>query len=86
MKKFSTFITEAVKSSAAEQAKKLGLTHAGYGRWMDKQGNVTHFSKQGKLLPVATDQSLPRTRSKEVSLDGELGHRRIARTGGATFA
>ena len=56
MKKFSTFITEAVKSSAAEQAKKLGLTHAGYGRWMDKQGNVTHFSKQGKLLPVATDQ------------------------------
>ena len=56
MKKFSTFITEAVKSSAAEQAKKLGLTHAGYGRWMDKQGNVTHYSKQGKLLPVATDQ------------------------------
>lgn len=56
MKKFSTFITEAVKSSAAEQAKKLGLTHAGYGKWMDKQGNVTHYSKQGKLLPVAKDQ------------------------------
>lgn len=60
MKKFSTFITEAVKSSAAEQAKKLGLNHVGYGKWADKQGNVTHYSAQGKLLPVA-DQQQPAT-------------------------
>jgi hypothetical protein len=58
MKKFSTYITEAAVSTAGKQAEKLGLSHAGYGRWMNKQGEVTHISKQGKLIPVATQQQV----------------------------
>lgn len=53
MKKFSTFISEAATSTTGKQAEKLGLTHAGYGRWMNKRGEVTHISKQGKLIPIA---------------------------------
>lgn len=56
MKKFSTFLSEAAKSTAGQQAEKLGLTHAGYGRWMDKSGTVTHVSQQGRLIPVAQQQ------------------------------
>lgn len=56
MKKFSTFITEAAKSTAGKEAEKLGLTHAGYGRWMNKRGEVTHVSQNGKLIPVAQQQ------------------------------
>lgn len=58
MKKFSTYITEAAKSTAGQQAEKLGLSHAGYGRWMNKNGEVTHVSKQGKLIPIATKQQV----------------------------
>jgi len=56
MKKFSTFITEAAKSKTGQEAEKLGLAHAGYGRWMNKRGEVTHISQQGRLVPVAQTQ------------------------------
>ena len=50
MKKFSAFLTEAEKSFAAKAAQTLKLKHIGYGRYADASGNVTHMSKDGKLV------------------------------------
>ena len=52
MKKFSAFLTEAEKSFAAKAAQTLKLKHIGYGRYADASGNVTHMSKDGKLVKV----------------------------------
>ena len=52
MKKFSAFLTEAEKSFAAKSAQTLKLKHVGYGRYADASGNVTHMSKDGKLVKV----------------------------------
>ena len=50
MKKFSAFLDEAARSFAAKAAEKLNLTHVGYGKYADAAGNVTHMSKDGKLV------------------------------------
>ena len=52
MKKFSAFLIEAEKSFAAKSAQTLKLKHVGYGRYADASGNVTHMSKDGKLVKV----------------------------------
>ena len=53
MKKFSSFLSEAQRSFASQEAEKLQLTHIGYGKYADVRGNVTHMSKQGKLVKLA---------------------------------
>ena len=53
MKKFSSFLSEAQKSFAAQEAERLQLTHVGYGKYADVRGNVTHMSKAGKLIKLA---------------------------------
>lgn len=55
MKKFSAFLNEAAKSFSAKEAEKLKLTHVGYGRYADVRGNVTHMSKDGKLVKITKD-------------------------------
>ncbi|AOV60997.1 cytitidyltransferase [Synechococcus phage S-CAM22] len=57
MKKFSAFLTEAERSFAAKSAEKLKLKHIGYGRYADPRGNVTHMSKDGKLVRVDPQQA-----------------------------
>jgi len=52
MKSFSAFLTEAEKSHASKEAEKLQLKHIGYGRYADVRGNVTHMSKDGKLVKI----------------------------------
>ena len=59
MKKFSAFLTEAERSFAAKSAEKLKLKHIGYGRYADPRGNVTHMSKDGKLVPITKDDQRP---------------------------
>ena len=56
MKNFSAFLVEAEKSFAAKAAQKMNLTHVGYGKYADQKGNVTHFSKDGKLFPITDKQ------------------------------
>ena len=56
MKKFSAFLNEAERSFAAKAAEKLKLKHIGYGRYADPSGNVTHMSKDGKLVKLAPGQ------------------------------
>ena len=59
MKKFSAFLSEAERSFAAKSAEKLKLKHIGYGRYADPRGNVTHMSKDGKLVPITKDDQRP---------------------------
>ena len=49
MKRFTSFISEAQLSQAAEQARKLGLKSDGHGNWIDRQGKVTARTEGGKL-------------------------------------
>ena len=60
MKKFNAFLIEAQRSFAAKAAEKLNLKHVGYGKYADPSGNVTHMSKDGKLVKI-TKQDLART-------------------------
>ena len=50
MKKFSAFLSEAERSMASKEAQQLRLTHVGYGKYANEQGQVTHMSKDGKLI------------------------------------
>lgn len=52
MKKFSAFLSEAERSWASKEAEKLSLTHVGYGKYANPSGQVTHMSKDGKLLKL----------------------------------
>ena len=57
------FLTE--EESAADQAKKMGLTSMGFGRW-GKDGKVTHKTTDGKLEPVKDTEKEP-TQQKQPS-------------------
>tara|TARA_X000001036_G_C20660406_1_gene798685 strand:- start:653 stop:1813 length:1161 start_codon:yes stop_codon:yes gene_type:complete len=57
MKKFSAFLTEAERSFASKEAEKLKLKHVGYGKYADVRGNVTHWSKDGKLTKISAQQA-----------------------------
>ena len=61
MKKFSAFLNEAERSFAAKAAEKLNLKHIGYGRYADPSGNVTHMSKDGKLVKLSPGQDITPT-------------------------
>ena len=63
MKKFSAFLTEAEKSFAAKAAQTLKLKHIGYGRYADASGNVTHMSKDGKLVQLKPGEDTTPTQS-----------------------
>ena len=56
MKKFSSFLNEASKSFAAQEAERLQLTHVGYGKYADVRGNVTHMSQAGKLVKLTAQE------------------------------
>ena len=72
MKKFSAFLNEAEKSFAAKSAEKLNLTHIGYGRYADASGNVTHMSKDGKLVKLepGSDTGVRQQNGGEETADG----------------
>ena len=57
MKKFNAFLIEAQRSFAAKAAEKLNLKHVGYGKYADPSGNVTHMSKDGKLVKITKQNS-----------------------------
>ncbi|ADO99383.1 cytidyltransferase [Synechococcus phage Syn19] len=72
MKKFSAFLNEAEKSFAAKSAEKLNLKHIGYGRYADSSGNVTHMSKDGKLVKLepGSDTGVRQQNGGEETADG----------------
>jgi phosphopantetheine adenylyltransferase len=56
MKKFSAFLSEAERSMASKEAQQLRLTHVGYGKYANEQGQVTHMSKDGKLIKLTPQE------------------------------
>ena len=68
MKKFSAFLSEAERSFAAQEAEKLRLKHVGYGKYADASGNVTHFTKNGKLEKITGKEG---SASTETPVNGE---------------
>ena len=73
MKKFSAFLNEAERSFASKSAEQLKLKHIGYGRYADPSGNVTHMSKDGKLVRITKDNESQPTQAAggEETADGE---------------
>ena len=39
------------KSAAAKQARKMGLSYGGFGRYLNKEGQVAYVVEKGKLVP-----------------------------------
>ena len=73
MKKFSAFLNEAQRSFAAQAAEKLNLSHVGYGKYADASGKVTHFSKDGKLVPITQKQGGTGTQNGGEETEGGEG-------------
>jgi len=57
MKNFFQFLSEATKSQAAMQAKKLGYQSDGHGNWLDRSGKVVARTEKGKLKYIDGRQS-----------------------------
>lgn len=60
MKKFGEFVKEDLtgalvepKSDASKEAKKLGLTYVGFGRYEDQTGQVSHVVQNDRLIPFS---------------------------------
>ncbi|MBW3546121.1 MAG: hypothetical protein KY428_11085 [Bacteroidetes bacterium] len=49
-------LNEAKPTEASAQAKKLGLTYLGFGRWADETGNVVANTIDGKLVQKDTPE------------------------------
>ena len=49
MKSFFSFLSEAAKSQASQQAEKLKLTSDGHGNWFDKDGELVARTVKGRL-------------------------------------
>jgi hypothetical protein len=52
------------KTAAAQQAKKMGLTYVGFGRYADKTGNVAYIVQDEKLIPFKKDEDIQKMFSK----------------------
>jgi len=50
LKEFLSYIL--VEETPSEKAKKMGLTSAGFGRWKNSQGVITHKTEDDNLVPV----------------------------------
>lgn len=59
IKKFDEFLEESLaaeiksepRSAAAQQARKMGLTYVGFGRYADNKGRVAYTVDNGRLVP-----------------------------------
>ncbi|AIX20076.1 cytitidyltransferase [Synechococcus phage ACG-2014f] len=75
-KSLLSFLSEAADSEAAQQAKEMGLTSAGYGNWRDRSGNVVAKTVDGQLVmidakadpmarPAAPEEEMPPEEEEE---------------------
>lgn len=66
MKKFDEFLSETLahevksepKTAAAKQAKQLGLTYMGFGRYADKKGKLAYYVDNDRLLPYKNEDDI----------------------------
>jgi hypothetical protein len=78
MKKYEEFITESLaaevksepKSNAAKEARRLGLTYVGFGRYADNKGQVAYLVDNDKLVPFKGREEVQNMQSK-VAISGQ---------------
>lgn len=66
MKKFEEYLEESLvaqaksdpKSAAAKEARKLGLTYMGFGRYADKKGKLAYIVHNDKLVPYKSPDDI----------------------------
>lgn len=68
---FVSIIKQEPRSNAAKEAKKLGLRYAGFGRYLDRKGEVAYIvdRKQDRLIPYDRGEQT----EKEFKRQGILG-------------
>jgi hypothetical protein len=80
MKNFGGYIEESLaaevknepKSEAAQQARKMGLTYAGFGRYLDSKGKVAYVVEKGKLVPYKGAEDVEKMYDKAFSTDDPI--------------
>lgn len=55
MTRLAPMVAEIMESDTADQAKKMGLTYGGYGKWKDAQGNTVAKTVNGQLVKIGAD-------------------------------
>jgi len=85
MYKFNEFLEESlvdeisseenVKSSTAKEARKLGLSYVGFGRYADSTGSVAYVVKNDKLIPFRKSEEILNLHQKKIDsqLKGKSG-------------
>lgn len=68
---FEAYLSE---STAADEAKKQGLTAAGYGLWRDKQGKIVAKTVDGVLQPVKGSRANINNYHSDVPKGKEVDH------------
>lgn len=66
MKNFNDFLEESLvlqaksepKSAAASEARKMGLTYMGFGRYADRKGNLAYIVHNDKLVPYKSEDDI----------------------------
>lgn len=66
MKNFHDFLEESLalqaksepKSAAASEARKMGLTYMGFGRYADRKGNLAYIVHDDRLVPYKSQDDL----------------------------
>lgn len=75
MLKYDAFLKENLasdakvepKSNASKQAKQLGLTYAGFGRYLDQNGKVSYTVVNDKLVPYKGQEDIQKGYSNAVA-------------------
>ena len=66
-----------------EKAKEKGLVSKGYGNWGPEDGDTTHKSQDGKLVPIGDDDEEEKDKPKPMKIDpdGGLGDEKAKKGG-----
>lgn len=79
MKKFGEFLEESLaaevkselKSAASAQARKMGLTYVGFGRYADNKGNVSYIVDNDRLVPFKGQGEMNKMYDKVFSINDQ---------------
>lgn len=75
MKKFGEYLEESLaaevksepKTNASREARRLGLTYVGFGRYADRKGNVSYIVDNDRLVPYKSRDEVQTMYSKTLS-------------------
>lgn len=79
MKKFEEYIAESLaaevksepKTNASKEARRLGLTYVGFGRYTDKTGKVAYLVDNDRLVPYKSREEVQSMYAKTVASPGQ---------------